>query len=90
MLMIIVVLQDSYSVYKTEFLVRNIDCRDTEKFVFVCNKFRRDTDNDYLSSTIGQQFILTEYVEEVPAYKQHNIEIFADLKGIRNLAYLFS
>lgn len=87
---IVAVLQDSYSVYKTEFLVRNIDCRDTEKFVFVCNKFRRDIDNDYISSTIGQQFILTEYVEEIPVHKQHNIEMFADLNGVRNLAYLFS
>lgn len=86
---VIAVLQDKYSVAKTEFLVRNIDCRDAEKFVFVCNKFRRDIDNDYISSSIGQQFILTEYIEEVPSHKLHNIEMISDLNGVRNLAYLF-
>lgn len=87
---IVTVLQDSYSVSKTEFLVRNIDCRNTDKFLFVCNKFRRDIDNEYIMSTIGQQFILTEYVDEVPYHKLHSIETFVDLNGVRNLAYLFS
>lgn len=87
---IINVLQDAYSTYKTEYLVRNMDCRNNEKYLFVCNKFRRDVDNEYMASGIGQQFILTEYVEEVPLHKIHSLDSFADLSGIRNLAYIFS
>ena len=87
---IINVLQDAYSTYKTEHLVRSIDCRNNEKFLFVCNKFRRDINNDYMVSDIGQQFILTEYIEEVPSHKIHSLDSFADLSGVRNLAYIFS
>ncbi len=87
---IIAVLQDAYSTYKTEYLVRNIDCRNNEKFLFVCNKFRRDVDNAYMASDVGQQFILTEYIEEIPLHKIHSLNSFTDLSGIRNLAYIFS
>lgn len=87
---IVLVLQDSYSVLKTEFLVKNIDCRDSDKFIFICNKFRRDIDNLYVTSYIGQQFILTEYIDELPAYKCCKTDAFVDLEGVRKLAYLFS
>lgn len=87
---IITVLQDAYSTYKTEYLVKNMDCRNNEKFVFVCNAFRRDIDNEYMLSSIGQQFIITEYVDELAAHKKHSLDSFAELTGIRNLAYIFS
>ena len=87
---IINVLQDAYSTYKTEYLVRNMDCRNNEKFLFVCNKFRRDVNNEYITSNVGQQFILTEYIEEVPLHKNHSLDSFAELSGVRNLAYIFS
>ncbi len=87
---IINVLQDAYSTCKIEYLVRNMDCRGNEKFIFVCNKFRRDVNNDYMASEIGQHFIITEYIEEVPQHKIHSLSSFTDLPGIRNLAYIFS
>lgn len=87
---IINVLQDEYSAHKTQFLVGNMDCRNTEKFIFVCNKFRRDIENDYMAAEIGQQFMVGEYVEEVPLHKIHSLDSFADLSGARNLAYIFS
>ena len=87
---IVNVLQDEYSTYKTEFLIRNIDCRNTDKFIFVCNKFRRDINNDYIVSSVGQQFLIAEYIDEVPLYLQHSIDSFADTTGIKNLAYALS
>lgn len=87
---IINILQDSFSTYKTEHLIRNIDCKNTEKFVFVCNKFRRDIINEYIASTVGQQFFVAEYIDEVPLYKAHSIDSYIDVTGIRNLTYLFS
>lgn len=87
---IVNVLQDEFSTCKTEFLIRNIDCRNSDKFTFVCNKFRRDINNDYMSSGIGQQFIITEYIEEVPEYLQHTLENFSETGGIRKLAYVLS
>lgn len=87
---IITVLQDEYSTLKTEFLIRNIDCRNNEKFVFVCNKFRRDINNDYMASSIGQRFIVAEYVDDIPLHQQNSLDSFAETNGIRNLAYVLS
>lgn len=87
---IVNVLQDEYSTCKTEFLIRNIDCRNTDKFLFVCNKFRRDINNDYTASQIGQQFIITEYIDDVPLYLQHSLESFSETTGIKNIAYTLS
>jgi len=87
---LVLVLQDSFSTYKTQYLVQNIDCRNSDKFIFVCNKFRRDAQNYYLDSAIGQQFIISEYIDEVPLHKQDEFENYCELTGIRNLAYIFS
>lgn len=87
---IVAVLQDEYSTCKTEFLIRNIDCRNNEKFVFVCNKFRRDINNDYMASPVGQQFIIAEYIDDIPLHQQHSLDSFTETSGIRNLAYVLS
>ncbi len=87
---IINVLQDAFSTHKTEMLLKNMDCRNGEKFIFVCNKFRRDVDNEYVMSNIGQQFMITEYIEEIPPHKICSLANFVQLSGIRNLAYTFT
>lgn len=87
---IINVLQDMYSVFKTEYLVKNIDCRNSDKYVFVCNKFRRDIENDYIMSEIGQQYVISEYIEEVPAFRIQSLDSFTELTGVKNLAYIFT
>ncbi|MBQ2943219.1 MAG: AAA family ATPase [Ruminococcus sp.] len=87
---IITVLQDAYSTHKTECFLRSVDCRNNEKFIFVCNKFRRDLDNDYMMSEVGRKCIITEYIDDVPLHKIHSLDSFTELLGIRNLAYIFS
>lgn len=87
---IVNVLQDAFSTYKTSYFVQNIDCRNSEKFIFVCNKFKRDSDNEYVASSLGQQFIITEYIDELPPYKVCSLDSFTELLGIKNLAYVFS
>lgn len=87
---VMVVLQDAYSTYQTEQLLQNMDCRNTEKFMFVCNKFRRDIPNDYINSAVGQQLVVAEYIEEVQSYKISSIESYLALSGVNNLAYFFS
>ena len=87
---IMIILQDLVSTSKTEFMIQNIDCRNTDKFVFVCNKFRRDINNDYINSPVGQQFILSEYIDELPVFLGGSIENYADLNGIKNMGYILS
>ncbi len=84
------VLQDDFSVHKTEFFIKNIDCKDSEKFIFVCNKFRRDINNEYLSPQFSQQFYITEYIDEVPQHRKHKLDSFVEQNGVKNLLYLFS
>lgn len=87
---IMIVLQDRISTSKTEFMVQNIDCRNAEKFMFVCNKFRRDINNEYISSTVGQQFIISEYIDEMPPFTEGTLDSYADLNGIKNMGYILS
>lgn len=87
---ILIVLQDLYSTAKTEYMIQNIECQNTDKFIFVCNRFRRDINNDYLNSTIGQQFLVSEYIDELPYFSNNSIDDFADLNGIKNMGYILS
>ena len=87
---IVNILQDAFATHKTDYMVRNIDCRDTDKFVFVCNRYRSDVANEYVASPVGGQFIIAEYIDELSAEKVKSLSEFAGLAGIMNLAYVFS
>ena len=85
---IVCVLQDAYATYQAEFLTENIDCRNQEKFMFVCNRFRRDEHNDYGTSRVGMQFAVSEYIEQVPSIQP--LDSVAETNGIKNIAYILS
>ena len=87
---IMIVLQDMISTSKTEFMIQNIDCRNKDKFMFVCNKFRRDLSNDYINSPIGQQYIISEYIDELPPFSGGSLDNYADLTGRKNMGYILS
>lgn len=59
---LIVVRQDRFSVEKTNFLLRNMDCSDKDKFLFVCNGFVADADNAIGMLDFEGNFI-SEYIE---------------------------
>lgn len=82
---IINVLQDRYATMQTEFLTRNIDCTNKEKFLFVCNKFRKEDCNEYQISEQGKQFAVSEYIVEVSGEHRFSIENFVNLSGVKNL-----
>ena len=87
---IVTVLQDAVSTFKFSYFVQNIDCRNSEKFMFVCNKFNRNINNEYVASSAGQQFIVTEYIDELPTHKIVDLNAFCELTGIKNLTYVLS
>lgn len=55
--------QDALSVYKMERLLENIDYTDTDKFLFLCNKYRSEEDNHLLSAAILGKCTITEYID---------------------------
>lgn len=86
---VLLVMQDKLTARKTSYLTQNLDCRDSEKFVFVCNRFKRDAVNYFMDSEAGHQFLITEYIEELQPFQTDTPEAFSEAAGIRNLAFLF-
>ncbi len=87
---VLIVQQDKMSAIKTASLLENIDCNDSEKFLFVCNKFRRELPNEYTDASGNQQFIVAEYIDSFPDNTAVSLDDISDIQGIRNLAYIFS
>jgi len=85
---IMVCLQDSISINKAEYLLRNIDVRDREKYLFVCNKYDESKENAYLQSQLQKQCTMSEYVEYSESTNM-GIAQLAALHGIQRLAYMF-
>ena len=80
--------QDAVSLFKTEYLLRNIDVRNKEKYLFLCNKYDDYKENAYLNSQMQKQFTLNEYIEY--AYSDiENVGHISALSGIQKLAYMF-
>lgn len=83
---VIVTCQDALSAAKTEFLLRNMDCSDTEKYLFVCNQYDGEKCNRLRSLCQGKYTIL-EYIEK----KQGNPgpEELCEDSALENLACYF-
>lgn len=85
---IMVMLQDKMSLYKTEYILQNIDFRDREKYLFICNKYEENKANAYFESALQKQFPLHEYVELVEE-PMVNVKRLGELSGIQKIAYMF-
>lgn len=79
---LIVMLPDRISVCKTEYLVQNLDLRDREKYLFLCNRYRE-------GENLQSSFSIQEYVEDKEEPMENAAQL-ADRKGIQKLAYMFS
>lgn len=85
---IMVMLQDKMSLLKTEYILQNIDFRDREKYLFICNKYQESKTNAYFESALQKQFPLHEYVELVEE-QMVDVERLGKLSGIQKIAYMF-
>lgn len=86
---LIVTGQDRSSVYKLDCLVKNIDCSDPNRFLFVCNHFDEDRIS-YLEDQANLQNIkISQYIEEIPeAYKMNYRQIW-EHRTFQKLALMF-
>ena len=85
---IMVVNQDSYSVFKTNMLLNNIDCSDSEKYVFVCNKFVDKAVNGFLTEQEKSKVVISEYVEYIDNCEAYSIEKLTEIDGLQKVAYM--
>ncbi len=81
--------QDKSAVYKLDCLLRNIDCSDNDRFVFVCNKYRNDTENFLLSGYMTNICRVSEYIEFWSEKSDSEERIPANNRSIQKLALMF-
>jgi cellulose biosynthesis protein BcsQ len=86
---IIIAGQDINSAYKLDCLLRNIDCSDTERFVFICNKYRSEKE-DYLNNEHFMNICtMTEYIEYLPEGGEPERNRFLNNRSVQKLALRF-
>lgn len=84
---ILVTEQDAYPAFCTKQYLSNFNYKDSEKYLFVCNRYASDRENELLA--LSQHFTITEYVEN----SRQTITRCADttgLDGFQKLAYMLS
>ncbi len=85
---VIVTRQTEITVLATDALVSNINGIGSEKYLFVCNDFRKDEDNYLTSSDIGIRFQVNEYIEHFPEGEKITVDKLAHDTGIQKTAFL--
>lgn len=85
---ILVTKQNSASVYATNVLVSNINGSNSEKYIFVCNDFDKDSDNALISPNMSMKFSVTDYVDHIPNYDQMKPDDMSKESSIQRTAFL--
>jgi cellulose biosynthesis protein BcsQ len=85
---IILLNQDSYSVFKTEMFMNSVSVNDKEKNLFVCNKFQSDRENAVLSEHTQDRLIVSEYIEYIDEMNSITVSGLANIKGFQKMAFL--
>ena len=60
---VIVANQDRIAVKKIDMMLDNIDCSDSNKFVFICNKYNKSMENHLMNSTMKNSCIVKQYID---------------------------
>lgn len=85
---VVVTQQSSTAVYATNVWASNINGLNSEKFLFVCNKFDRDRENALVSPGMDMKFVPNEYINLISHYDQMKPTDFAKESGIQKVAFL--
>lgn len=86
---VLVLAQDKYSAYKFNKLSNNIDCSDSNKFVFVCNKYEPEKENYMIKDDLINRFFISEYINLGSEISQLHLKDLADIKSYKKIAYMF-
>ena len=85
---IIVTEQTASAVYATNVLVSNVTGMSGEKYVFVCNNFKKDGDNALISPAFTMKFTVSDYIEHNARYDQMKCVDLVKDNGIQKTAFL--
>lgn len=83
---VIVVQQDPLSIIKTNFMLRSMDCSDEEKFIFICNKYKKMQEGARISQG-NEKYQVSGYIGIIE--QAASLQAVCENPGIQELAYLF-
>lgn len=82
--------QDEQAVWKLQALLQNIDCSDSNKYSFVCNRYKPDQPNYLVHDRYIANCRVNEYVEELPPERLQTVSDMRDIRSFQKLTYLFN
>ncbi len=86
---LLLITQDRCSTAKMTGLLCNLNCSDSEKYLFICNKYQKDVENELLTEERKNRMIISEYLEQIPNCEQLMVQTMKEITGFQKLAYLF-
>ncbi len=84
----IVTNQTETAVFATNMLAANINGIGSDKYVFVCNNFDKNSYNALVSSGTELKFAVNEYIEHFSHYETMHIESFTREGSMQRVAFL--
>ena len=66
----------------------NINGIGSDKYVFVCNKFDKNSYNAIVSNCIALKFNIIEYIEKMTMDDKTKLEDLADADGMKKLSFM--
>lgn len=81
--------QHPLEVFKFERFLGNIDCSNTEKFIFLCNKYDGKAKNNILNSSIRTKIAISDYIPKLTLNQTElNIAWFTNCRYFEKLTYM--
>lgn len=84
----VILMQDAFSVLKMENLMKNLEIKDSEKFVFICNKFEKEKKNYFVESKLQNGISVSEYVDKLDLTEVMQILELEQLEELQQLSYI--
>lgn len=86
---VVVITDQSFSsVHSTNLLLSNINGVNSEKYMYICNKFDKDETNALISPQISLKFNVNEYVEKVAVNGIAKCSEIARISGLKKVSFL--
>ncbi len=85
---IIVTEQSVNAVFAVNALISNINGTNSDKYIFVCNKFEKDAYNALISPNVTLKFTVNEYVDRFVVNGIPKCEELSEKEGIKKAAFL--
>lgn len=85
---IVVTDQSVNAVNATNRFVANVNGINSEKYIFICNRFNKDSFNALLATEVVPKFTITEYITEMSTNTYVKPEEMAANNGVRKVAFL--